>query len=93
MLEGRVPRAAWDRPKHGFIAPVARWLREDLRDLVEDQLFSSASLGRELFDARGLRGLWDAHRSGRADHTHELWMLLMLETWHRLHTAPTATVL
>jgi asparagine synthase (glutamine-hydrolysing) len=89
LLEGRVPREAWDRPKHGFTAPVARWLREELRDCVEARLFSEGSLGRALFDPRGVRRLWNDHLVGRADHTHELWMLLMLETWHaRLVPAP-----
>jgi asparagine synthase (glutamine-hydrolysing) len=93
LLDGRVPRDAWDRPKHGFTAPVARWLREDLRECVEARLFCRTSLGRDVFDPRGLRGLWDDHLAGRADHSHELWMLLMLETWHAQHAAaPAAAV-
>jgi asparagine synthase (glutamine-hydrolysing) len=89
LLEGCVPRAAWDRPKHGFTAPVARWLREELREAVEARLFSARGVGRELFDPHGLDVLWEAHHAGRADHAHELWMLLMLETWHAVHRAGT----
>jgi asparagine synthase (glutamine-hydrolysing) len=84
VLADRVPRAAWDRPKHGFTAPIGRWLRDELRDSVEQRLFSPSSLGRDLFDRGGLRQLWDDHRSGRVEHAHELWMLLMLETWHAM---------
>src|SRR5439155_1756612 len=27
VLDGMVPRAAFDRPKHGFVSPIAAWLR------------------------------------------------------------------
>jgi asparagine synthase (glutamine-hydrolysing) len=86
LLDGAVPRAAWDRPKHGFEAPVSEWLRaQPLRGFVEDLLFSSSALSARLLDRRALRALWQAHAAGTADHRHELWMLLMLETWHRRH--------
>ena len=83
-LDGRIPKSAWDRPKHGFTAPISRWLGNGLRDCVEEKLFSPSSLGRELFDQKGLRRLWEDHLGGRGDHAHELWMLLMLETWYSM---------
>lgn len=85
VLDGRIPKSAWDRPKHGFTAPIGHWLRNGLRDCVEEKLFSRSSLGRELFDGKGLRCLWEDHLGGRRDHAHELWMLLMLETWYGMH--------
>ena len=85
-LDGRVPRTAWDRPKHGFTAPIGRWLRAELREYAEDLLFSPSSVGRDLFDRKGLHRLWEDHLAGQANHEHELWMLLMLEVWNRMHT-------
>jgi asparagine synthase (glutamine-hydrolysing) len=86
LLEGVVPRQAWDRPKHGFEAPIGEWLRaEPLRGYAEDLLLAPSGLCARLLDRRALRALWQAHLSGQADHRHELWMLLMLETWHRRH--------
>jgi len=89
-LDGRVPRTAWDRPKHGFTAPIGQWLRNGLRDCVEERLFSRSSLGRDLFDGKSLRQLWEDHLTGRGDHSHEIWMLLMLETWYGLHARDRA---
>ena len=85
ILNGRISRLAWDRPKHGFTAPIGRWLRAELRAYAEDLLFSPSSAGRDLFDRNGLRRLWEDHLAGRANHEHELWMLLMLEVWSRRH--------
>ncbi len=85
LLNGRIPHSAWDRPKHGFTAPVGKWLRDGLRSYVEETLFSPSSLAAQLFDGKGLRRLWQDHLSGRKNSEHELWMLLMLEVWHRMH--------
>ena len=85
LLDGRIPAAAWDRPKHGFTAPVGQWVRTTLRDYVEDLLFSRSSVGRELFDTKGLRRVWEDHLAQREDLGHEIWMLLMFEAWHRTH--------
>lgn len=84
LLNGRVSPDAWDRPKHGFTAPIGRWLRGELRPYVEDVLFAPSSLGRDLFHGRELRRLWEAHLAGHENHEDELWMLLMLEVWNRL---------
>ncbi len=85
ILNGRISHGAWDRPKHGFTAPIGQWLRAELRGYCEDLLFSPSSVGRDLFDRKGLRLLWEDHLALRENHEHELWMLLMLEVWSRRH--------
>jgi asparagine synthase (glutamine-hydrolysing) len=81
LLERRVPRAILDRPKHGFTAPIGEWLRGPLHDLVSDLLLAGRFRQRGVFDADGVARLWDEHRTGRQDHRHRLWSLLMLELW------------
>ncbi len=83
VLDGMVPRAAFDRPKHGFVSPIAGWLRRDLAGYVEDTICSRRARERGYFDPAGVQTLWAAHRSGQANFAHEIWMLLMLELWHR----------
>jgi hypothetical protein len=34
-----------------------------------------------VFEAQWLRGILEAHLSGRVNHEHPLWALLMLELW------------
>jgi asparagine synthase (glutamine-hydrolysing) len=84
MLEGRLPGEAWDRQKHGFTAPVSDWLRDGLRSHVEELITSTAGAARDLFDTREIRRLWQDHSTGRANHDHEFWMLLMFDTWQRM---------
>ena len=69
------------RGKTGFGVPLGRWFREDLRELAGDLL----STDRGWFRPNTIRRLLDEHQSGRADHGHRLWCLLMLELWVREH--------
>jgi asparagine synthase (glutamine-hydrolysing) len=86
-LDGRVPRGAFDRPKHGFIVPLGRWLIERA-SFVEDTICSARARERGYFDPRAVRRLWDRCRQGE-NVAHEIWMLLMLELWHRVFSDPS----
>jgi asparagine synthase (glutamine-hydrolysing) len=69
------------RGKTGFGVPLGRWFRRDLRELARDAL----SNDRGWFRQDTLTRLLEEHESGRADHGHRLWCLLMLELWVREH--------
>ncbi|MBU0639160.1 MAG: asparagine synthase (glutamine-hydrolyzing), partial [Planctomycetes bacterium] len=69
------------RGKMGFGVPVGEWFRGDLRDLLEERLFAREALCARIFRPEWLRDMADAHLSGRRNHEHPLWALLMLELW------------
>jgi asparagine synthase (glutamine-hydrolysing) len=83
-----LPPAVASRGKRGFGVPLGRWFREDLRELTHDVLRNE----RGWFRDSELRRLMDEHESGRADHGHRLWCLLMLELWLREHVEAPALV-
>ena len=77
-----VPRELIDRPKMGFGIPRARWLREDLRDMVHDVLLGPTSVQRGWFSRESVQSLVKQHDSG-LDRDTVLWPLLMIELWAR----------
>lgn len=77
-----VPHELIDRPKMGFGIPRARWLREDLRDMVHDTLLGPTAVQRGWFDQAVLRSLVKQHNRG-LDRDSVLWPLLMIELWAR----------
>jgi asparagine synthase (glutamine-hydrolysing) len=77
----RVPRACVERRKEGFSIPLKHWLREELRELAEYYLAPQRLREAGLFETRHVRGLWDEHCAGRANHSHLLWALLVFEQW------------
>ena len=78
-----LPAEILHRPKMGFGVPVGEWFRRELRDLLEDCVLSDDSLCARVFRADWRRSLVNDHLSGRANHEHPLWALLMLELWQR----------
>ena len=83
-----LPPDVASRGKLGFGVPLGRWFREDLRASTHEALRNE----RGWFRGEELRRLVDEHESGRADHGHRLWCLLMLELWLREHVEAPALV-
>jgi len=79
----RFGREVSRRKKQGFTMPVDRWLRDALRPLAEDLLFSPNARLQAYVRATTLASLWRAHQEERADHRRILWACLMLELWLR----------
>jgi asparagine synthase (glutamine-hydrolysing) len=76
-----LPPEVASRGKKGFGVPIGRWLRGELREPARDLLLGD----RGLFRRGVVERLLDEHESGRRDHAHRLWCLLMLELWLRTH--------
>jgi asparagine synthase (glutamine-hydrolysing) len=70
------------RQKRGFSVPVARWMRKELRPLMEETLGEDKLKRQGFFNPTFVRRLLDEHGSGRADHRKTLWTLLCFELWH-----------
>jgi asparagine synthase (glutamine-hydrolysing) len=72
-----LPAAILRRPKMGFAAPLAAWLRGSLLAPVERALAEPAFADAGLFDPAAVRRLIEQHRSGRSDHGRLIWALFM----------------
>jgi asparagine synthase (glutamine-hydrolysing) len=80
-MRGRLPDAILDRPKQWFGVPVARWMKEELRSVVQDELAPDKLRREGFFDPAVVAGLLDDHLSGRRDRRKALWTLFMFERW------------
>ncbi len=79
----RVPRPCVYRPKEGFSIPIKSWLRAELRPLMEDLLAPRRLREGGLFDLGTVQRLKREHLDQRANHSHVLWALMVLEDWRR----------
>jgi asparagine synthase (glutamine-hydrolysing) len=70
------------RQKRGFSVPIARWMREELRPLIDETLAEEKLNRQGLFNPAFVRGLLREHWSGRADHRKTLWTLLCFQLWY-----------
>ena len=93
-LRNALPNEILTRPKMGFGVPLARWFRDELRELPSDVLLDQRSLDRNYFRRTEIECLIREHRESQADHSLRLWVLVQLELWHRevLETAANDVV-
>jgi asparagine synthase (glutamine-hydrolysing) len=83
MLRGLLPDRILRAPKQGFMVPMARWLREDLREMAHDLLADDVIKGRGYVKPAYVRWLLETHESGHRNCSDQLYALMVLELWHR----------
>ena len=84
-LEGRSPEPVSRRPKKGFGAPLAVWLKGPLKELAADTLSEDSVRKQGLFRPEAVTALWDDHQAGRRDCRKQLWSLIALRSWLERH--------
>ncbi|HET9440592.1 MAG TPA: asparagine synthase (glutamine-hydrolyzing) [Longimicrobiales bacterium] len=90
-LASRLPQAHFSAKKRGFVGPTAMWLRNELRDMVIDEL-SPARIGQlGFFDTDAVTKLVDDHMTRRHNREAALWALLSFAVWHRVFVEQPAT--
>lgn len=82
-VRGIVPDEILDRPKQGFGVPINEWINSQLRTRIRETLGDKQTLERGYFRAEYIKTLLDEHEKKRRDHSYSLWVLFMLELWHR----------
>jgi len=78
-----LPPEVLSHRKQGFMVPLGRWLRTDLRSLLEDLLSVERVRRRGLFVPEAVERLTREHLSGARSHSDRLWTLMMAEMWMR----------
>jgi len=83
-MEPLLPRSVIYRPKTGFGAPLRRWLKEDLREYVNDLLSENTLKRRGLFNPTAVKELIALDKCGKIDAAYPIFSLVCIELWMRL---------
>lgn len=81
VLYRYVPPELVERPKMGFNVPIDTWLRGPLRDWAETLLDERRLRQEGFLNPAPIREKWAQHVSGRRNWQHNLWVILMFESW------------
>lgn len=82
-MEPYLPHDVIYRPKSGFGAPLRRWMRHELRELLGDLLSVDSLKRRGLFEPISVQRLIAANDAGKVDAAYTLLSLLCIEIWCR----------
>ena len=81
ILYKYIPRDLVDRPKEGFGIPVGKWLRGPLHDWAEELLDANRIKEEGYFSNDFIQKIWKEHLSKKIDWSHQLWTILMFQSW------------
>jgi asparagine synthase (glutamine-hydrolysing) len=82
LIAPHMPPVVLSHDKQGFSVPVAGWLRNELRSIIEEVVRGSALRSTGMFEPSYLDGLYRMHLSGRRDMSWQLWQVLIFGLWH-----------
>ena len=78
-----IPAPILTRPKHGFRIPLGLWLKNDLKNMLNDILLSKNAHSLEYFERESISNLLSDHQSGIQNFHSKIWNLLVLELWQQ----------
>jgi asparagine synthase (glutamine-hydrolysing) len=68
------------RPKQGFAVPLARWFREDLKEMARQTIFGVQD---GILDLGYLEKIWSEHQRNTFDRSAYLWSVFMFRNWQQ----------
>jgi asparagine synthase (glutamine-hydrolysing) len=82
LLDRHFPAGLFDRPKHGFSAPVKEWLRGPLKERLRFELSEQQVRQVGLLDPKVVTPLLDRFLAGGSESTAAgIWFLFQLQRW------------
>jgi asparagine synthase (glutamine-hydrolysing) len=85
VAEAYLPHEIIYRPKRGFSMPLASFLRGGTDQMIARITASEHSFTQRYFDGDFWRRRLAAFAAGRDELAYQLWSVLCLEIWYRLH--------
>jgi len=84
-LRDVLPMQIIERGKEGFSIPIKNWVKQELKPMMLDALSESNVKDKGYFDPVFVNRLVQEHLSGRENHSHRLWALMVFHMWHDLY--------
>jgi asparagine synthase (glutamine-hydrolysing) len=77
-----LPASLYHRPKAGFEVPISRWLKNELKFLLDQYLAENRIENQGIFDPKMINQLLGQHLSGKTDTSWMLWNLIVFQSWY-----------
>lgn len=81
ILYQYIPKKFFDRPKQGFAIPLEKWLKNELRYLIEENLSKEVIEKYNFVNFKYVEGLKKDFFAGKNYLYNRLWVLIVLHKW------------
>ena len=82
ILHNYIPKEMMDRPKMGFAIPIASWLQNDLKHLVDHYINEDLISKQQLFDWAIVGDIKKQFLSGKKEYDVKMWYFLTFQMWY-----------
>ncbi|WP_435415572.1 asparagine synthase (glutamine-hydrolyzing) [Polaribacter aestuariivivens] len=83
ILQQYIPKEVYEQPKKGFSIPMAKWIREDLREeftqVLNDKFLNSVPN----LDVKKFKKRFNEHLNNKYDYSYNIWRLYILGLWNK----------
>ena len=84
-VKGYLPKEVISHRKQGFVGPMTRWLKNELKPFVLDTLSETNLRKHDLLNPATVRTVLDEHFSGREIHDTLIWSMVIFQTWYNIY--------
>jgi asparagine synthase (glutamine-hydrolysing) len=84
-LSTMLPEAVLSHRKQGFVGPMSRWLKRDLKAYTLDVLAPERLARHDILDRRTVARILSDHFDGRETNDALIWSLVVFQTWFDLY--------
>jgi asparagine synthase (glutamine-hydrolysing) len=81
ILYNYLPKEMFDRPKEGFDIPLNKWLKKELKYLIDENLNESIIKKYDIVDPDKVKDLLSRYHSGSDYLYNRIWQLIVLHKW------------
>ncbi|HEX9665052.1 MAG TPA: asparagine synthase (glutamine-hydrolyzing) [Thermodesulfobacteriota bacterium] len=81
VLYKHIPRELIERPKQGFVAPLSRWLKGELHQVVKEYLNEDRLRREGIFNSEVVSSYIKDFYSGVSINVNKIWFLLVFQMW------------
>lgn len=76
-----VPKNLLDRPKMGFAIPIANWMQNELRELLEEYISEDKIRRQGVLNWSEINKIKMAFLNGKKEYDMKVWYILMFQMW------------
>lgn len=80
ILKKYLPEELFDRPKHGFSAPINSWLKKELKPFLLAHINQKKILAEGIFDVKIVMNELEDYLTGKVGYN-RIWNILVFEMW------------
>ena len=81
LMKDKLPKNIVERSKKGFGIPVAKWIKNELKDFTLELLGKSRIKKQGIFNYSYIKQLLDEHFSNHKDNRKLIWTLMIFQMW------------